>query len=107
MPVSRNVRRAATCEGEAAFTTRASLPRPSRIGTVASRTGTWQRPEMPPPDPKPAPRSTSAGGVLLALSAVAGAAVGVMSGQPSLGFLLGLGVGGALAFAVWLAERGR
>lgn len=51
---------------------------------------------------KPAP---IAGGALLALSLVAGTIVGVRQGQPSIGFLAGLGIGIALLIIVALIDR--
>lgn len=48
-----------------------------------------------------------AGGALLALSLVAGSVIGVLRGQPSLGFITGLGLGLALLVAVALIERSR
>jgi uncharacterized membrane protein len=55
------------------------------------------------PDRK-APRS---GGVLLALSLLAGALIGVFAGQPSIGFLAGAGIGLALLTLIWLLDRRR
>jgi uncharacterized membrane protein len=55
------------------------------------------------PDRK-APRS---GGVLLALSLLAGALIGVFAGQPSIGFLAGAGIGVVLLTLVWLLDRRR
>lgn len=46
-----------------------------------------------------------AGGCLLAFSVVAGALVGVVLGQPSVGVLAGAGVGLVLVIAVFLGER--
>ncbi len=46
-----------------------------------------------------------AGGALLALSLVGGAVGGTMMGQPSIGFLAGLGVGLALLALIWLLDR--
>lgn len=80
-------------------------PRASRFGTVASRKGTWQKPGMPQPTPQRPPKATTAGGALIAVSAIVGAVVGYLWDQPSLGFVLGLGVGAALAVAVWLGDR--
>ena len=48
-----------------------------------------------------------AGGALLALSMLAGAFIGIRNGQPSIGFLAGLGIGLALMGLVWLVERMR
>jgi hypothetical protein len=47
-------------------------------------------------------RSPIAGGAPLALSIVAGAVIGFIAGQPTLGILIGAGVGIALALVVWL-----
>lgn len=45
------------------------------------------------------------GGALLAFAILAGVLAGVLLGQPSLGFLGGLGVGVALLALVWLRDR--
>lgn len=50
---------------------------------------------------------SAAGGALIALGAVAGAAVGFLLGQATPGFLVGLGAGVALAVLVWLRDRAR
>ena len=57
---------------------------------------------MTDPDPR---RSNAAGGSLLAFAIVAGAAVGVAMGQPTIGALAGLGAGLLLVLLVWLAGR--
>ena len=46
-----------------------------------------------------------AGGALLAASILLGVGTGLYTGQPSLGFLAGLGVGLLLLAAVWLLDR--
>jgi hypothetical protein len=56
---------------------------------------------------EPGGRFTRAGGCLLALSLIAGVAGGAYAGQPSIGFLAGLGAGLVLLLAVWLVDRGR
>jgi uncharacterized membrane protein (UPF0136 family) len=48
-----------------------------------------------------------AGGALLALSLIVGSVVGVLRGQPSVGFIGGLGVGLALLVAIALIDRAR
>ena len=48
-----------------------------------------------------------AGGFLLCLSLLAGALIGVFLGQPSIGFLVGVGVGLALVILIWLVDRRR
>lgn len=48
-----------------------------------------------------------AGGFLLALSILLGVVGGSLSGQPSIGFLAGLGFGLLLVAAVWIRDRSR
>lgn len=55
------------------------------------------------PDRK-APR---AGGVLLALAILAGVLIGLFAGQPSIGFLVGAGIGLLLLILIWLNDRRR
>jgi hypothetical protein len=50
-------------------------------------------------------RTSRAGGCLLAVSIMAGVAIGAFRHQTSIGFLAGLGVGLALLGLVWLRER--
>ena len=50
--------------------------------------------------------SPSAGGVLIAIGAIVGAAVGVAMKQPTLGFLGGLAIGVILSLAIWWNGRG-
>ena len=45
------------------------------------------------------------GGIFLAIGPLAGAAIGMALGEPSLGLLAGLGAGALLALALWLARR--
>lgn len=70
---------------------------------MASRRGTWHGTGMNRSS-KPAP---IAGGALLALSLIVGTVVGVRQGQPSIGFLAGLGIGIALLIIVALVDRVR
>lgn len=49
-------------------------------------------------------RTPRAGGALLAGAILIGAAAGIAAGQPSIGFLAGLGAGLALLATVWLLE---
>ena len=53
---------------------------------------------------RPAPQ---AGGILLALSILAGTLIGTIKGQPSIGVLAGTGVGVLAALGLWLADRHR
>jgi hypothetical protein len=48
-----------------------------------------------------------AGGFLLCISVLAGALTGVFLGQPSIGFLVGVGIGLAIAIVIWLLDRKR
>jgi len=59
--------------------------------------------------PSSAPRGGApiAGGALLALSLITGTVIGVLRGQPSLGFIGGLGIGLALLLIVALIDRTR
>lgn len=52
-------------------------------------------------------RYTKAAGSVLAISILAGAAAGLIVGQPSIGILAGTGAGLLLAFLFWLVERRR
>ncbi len=54
--------------------------------------------------PSPVPL---AGGALLAFSLIVGSVIGVLRGQPSVGFVGGLGVGLALLVAIALIDRAR
>jgi hypothetical protein len=55
----------------------------------------------------PTPRNTSAGGVLIAIGAIGGAAIGLLHGQPTIALLIGLGLGIVAAIAIWLRDRQR
>ena len=50
---------------------------------------------------------TQAAGFILAASILAGAVAGMVFGQPSIGFLIGLAAGGLLSILFWLSERRR
>lgn len=52
-------------------------------------------------------RNPLAGGLALAVGAIAGALIGVAYGQPSAGLLAGLGLGAAVALLAWLLDRRR
>lgn len=53
------------------------------------------------------PRPARSGGFLLALAIFAGVAAGLWLGQPSIGFLAGLGIGLLLLGIVWWVDRER
>jgi hypothetical protein len=48
-----------------------------------------------------------AGGIFIALGLLFGAIAGVVMDQPSAGMVIGLGIGAAIAVAVWLFDRKR
>ena len=52
-----------------------------------------------------APRRPRSAGALLALAILLGTIIGLVMGEPSLGFLIGLGIGVAIAVGVWLVDR--
>ncbi|MEA3008643.1 MAG: hypothetical protein QOJ91_335 [Sphingomonadales bacterium] len=52
-------------------------------------------------------RSAQAAGFILAISILIGAVAGIIVGQPSIGFLAGLGTGLLVTVAFWLKERRR
>ncbi|MEQ9661739.1 MAG: hypothetical protein RLN87_04225 [Parasphingopyxis sp.] len=45
------------------------------------------------------------GGIFIALGVIGGVIAGAALGQPSIGFLAGLGIGVALAVLTWLMTR--
>lgn len=53
-----------------------------------------------------AQRSSSGGGILIALGPIIGAAAGFLVGEATPGFLIGLAAGIALALAGWARRRG-
>ncbi|MFL0585255.1 MULTISPECIES: hypothetical protein [Sphingomonas] len=54
----------------------------------------------------PLKRPGNAGGFLIAVGLLAGTVIGLLVGQPSIGFLAGLAIGSAIAVAMWLKDRG-
>lgn len=48
-----------------------------------------------------------AGGIFIAVGLLAGAICGIALDQPSAGMVIGMGVGAALAMAVWILDRKR
>lgn len=56
-----------------------------------------------------APQSnrTQAGGFLIAASVIVGAVAGIIVGQPSAGFVIGLAIGVVLAVLIWRKDRRR
>ncbi len=58
-------------------------------------------------NPAPPPPARRAGGVLLAAGILGGVVIGSVLGQPSIGFLAGLGIGLAAVALVWVGDRRR
>lgn len=50
-------------------------------------------------------RHSTAGGFPIAIGALGGTVAGLFAGQPSIGFLAGLGLGCLIAVVIWLRER--
>jgi hypothetical protein len=50
-------------------------------------------------------RSPAAGGCLIAIAVMLGVAVGLVFGQPTIGFLAGLALGVFAAIGVWWIDR--
>jgi|GEM_PF-411089 len=59
-----------------------------------------------PAPPRP-PKRSNGGGVFIALLTIAGAIIGGLMGQPSIGMLSGIALGVAIAVTLWLVERKR
>lgn len=55
----------------------------------------------------PRSRPSAAGGVLIAIGAIGGAVIGVARQQPTLGLVVGIAIGAALAVLIWLRDRRR
>ncbi|HEU4959944.1 MAG TPA: hypothetical protein VFT56_06010 [Sphingomonas sp.] len=53
----------------------------------------------------PPPRSPAAGGCLTAIAVMLGVIVGLIFGQPTIGFLAGLAIGVVAAVMVWWVDR--
>jgi hypothetical protein len=56
------------------------------------------------PNKKPEPRSA---GILLAIGPIVGVVIGSMRGQPTIGFLIGLGAAIGLAGLLWVVDARR
>lgn len=55
----------------------------------------------------PAPRPANAGGFIIAASLLLGTIIGLVFGQPSIGFLAGLAFGSVVAIILWQKDRTR
>jgi hypothetical protein len=97
VPVLMKRGQAAGDEGEYASTMAENLPHASRAGTVASSYGTWQSAAMA----TPAPKSPASGGFPIALGIMGGAGVGFALGEATIGLLVGLALGIAVAVVIW------
>lgn len=69
------------------------------LAEMASRARAWQGGTMAQP------RSSAAGGVLLAAGAIGGAVIGFVLRQPTLWFLTGLALGAVAALLIWWRDR--
>lgn len=61
--------------------------------------------KQPPNSSDPTSPKRSAGGVFIAFGIIAGAIIGGVLGQPSIGLIAGLALGCAIALLIWLKER--
>ncbi|MFC3581525.1 hypothetical protein [Sphingomonas hylomeconis] len=57
--------------------------------------------------PEHSPRSSMAGGFLIAVGAMLGAGIGFLFQEATRGFLLGAAAGAGMAIAIWLIDRRR
>lgn len=72
------------------------------LARLAQHATAWHRQTM---DPRP-PRNAAAGGIAIAVGALGGALIGAtVFRQPTIGFLVGIAAGIAIALAVWLIDR--
>ena len=62
---------------------------------------------MPPAIMASSSRTPAAGGFLIAAGAMVGPVVGLFLGQPTIGFLAGVGLGTAAALLIWWRDRSR
>jgi hypothetical protein len=53
----------------------------------------------------PEPRSPAAGGSAIALGSIGGTAIGLLYGEPTRGFLIGLALGVVIAVLLWWRNR--
>ncbi len=60
---------------------------------------------MPDPTPPRPPASTIGGGFPLIAAIIGGTAIGLVVGQPTIGFLAGAGVGAAILALMWWRQR--
>ncbi|MDB5716006.1 MAG: hypothetical protein JWO15_3403 [Sphingomonadales bacterium] len=51
------------------------------------------------------PKNTRSGGIFIAIGGFAGVFIGRHYGQPTIGFISGLAIGGLLALGLWLKDR--
>lgn len=64
-------------------------------------------PSDDPMTPRTRRKDPLAGGAPLALSIIGGVIAGGFLGEPTIGFLAGLGIGIAIALAIWWSGRDR
>lgn len=54
---------------------------------------------------RPPARSPIAGGILFAVGAIAGSVIGLFRGQPTIGFLTGIGIAAAISLLLWWRDQ--
>lgn len=82
-----------------------AVPRiPRRDGGVLPR-DMAQAGAMPMPDAPPPARSPLGVGGPFVLALIAGVVIGLIAGQPTIGFLAGAGLGAAIAALIWWRDR--
>ena len=69
---------------------------------LVSRPVRWQRARM---SQSPSPRAPRATGSILALTIIAGTAIGAVYGEPSAGLLAGVAIGVVISLAFWWNDR--
>lgn len=80
------------------------MPKVAERAWLVSGLAPWQDASMASPSTPPG-ASPLAGGALIALGCVGGAAIGFVAREPTIGFLVGLGLGIALSLAIWWRGR--
>lgn len=86
------------------------MPHSHRQQTVHHAPPLWKSALQTAMEPRmngPSTNPSQAGGSILALSILAGAIGGIILGQPSIGFLVGLAAGTAIALILWRRDRRR
>lgn len=67
---------------------------------LANQAGPWQGDRM-----SKQPENIRSGGIFIAIGGFAGVFIGRAYGQPTIGFVAGLAIGGLISLAMWLKDR--